>query len=100
MLHNNAHIESLTESTIAANARFFANEDDVPKKAISMGMGDIMAAKQVVLVATGLAKVPAIKGLVMDNNITTKNPSTMLKMHENAVVVIDKELADAVGYKA
>ena len=68
--------------------------------AITMGMGDIMAAKQVVLVATGLAKVPAIKGLVMDNNITTKNPSTMLKMHENAVVVIDKELADAVGYKA
>ena len=51
------------------------------------------------LVATGLAKVPAIKGLIMDDVITTQNPSTMLKMHENAIVVIDKELADAVGYK-
>ena len=95
-----AHTEKLTESTINANARFFEKKEDVPTMAITMGMGDIMAAKQVVLVATGLAKVPAIKGLVMDNNITTKNPSTMLKMHENAVVVIDKELAGAVGYKA
>ena len=95
-----AHTEKLTQSTIDANARFFEKKEDVPTMAITMGMGDIMAAKQVVLVATGLAKVPAIKGLLMDNNITTKNPSTMLKMHENAVVVIDKELADAVGYKA
>ena len=95
-----AHTEKLTESTINANARFFEKKEDVPTMAITMGMGDIMAAKQVVLVATGLAKVPAIKGLVMNDEITTKNPSTMLKMHENAVVVIDKELADAVGYKA
>ena len=95
-----AHSEKLTASTIDAHARDFEKKEDVPTMAITMGMGDIMAAKQVVLVATGLAKVPAIKGLVMDNNITTKNPSTMLKMHENAVVVIDKELADAVGYKA
>ena len=95
-----AHTEKLTQSTIDANARFFEKKEDVPTMAITMGMGDIMAAKQVVLVATGLAKVPAIKGLVMNDEITTKNPSTMLKMHENAVVVIDKELADAVGYKA
>lgn len=95
-----AHTEKLTESTINANARFFEKKEDVPTMAITMGMGDIMAAKCVVLAATGLAKVPAIKGLIMDNNITTKNPSTMLKMHENAIVVIDKELADAVGYKA
>ena len=46
------------------------------------------------------AKVPAIKGLIMDDVITTQNPSTMLKMHEDAVVVIDRELADAVGYRA
>lgn len=95
-----AHIETLTESTINANARFFEKKEDVPTKAITMGMGDIMAAKCVVLVATGAAKVPAIKGLIMDDIITTQNPSTMLKMHENVVVVIDKELADAVGYKA
>ena len=95
-----AHTEKLTESTINANARFFEKKEDVPTMAITMGMGDILAAKKVVLAATGLAKVPAIKGLIMDDVLTTQNPSTMLKMHENAVVVIDKELADAVGYRA
>lgn len=95
-----AHTEKLTESTINANARFFEKKEDVPTMAITMGMGDILAAKKVVLAATGLAKVPAIKGLIMDDVITTHNPSTMLKMHEDAVVVIDRELADAVGYRA
>ena len=95
-----AHTEKLTESTINANARFFEKKEDVPTMAITMGMGDILAAKKVVLAATGLAKVPAIKGMIMDDVITTQNPSTMLKMHEDAVVVIDRELADAVGYRA
>ena len=95
-----AHTEKLTESTINANARFFEKKEDVPTMAITMGMGDILAAKKVVLAATGLAKVPAIKGLIMDDVITTQTPSTMLKMHEDAVVVIDRELADAVGYRA
>ena len=95
-----AHTEKLTESTINANARFFEKKEDVPTMAITMGMGDILAAKKVVLAATGLAKVPAIKGLIIDDVITTQNPSTMLKMHEDAVVVIDRELADAVGYRA
>lgn len=95
-----AHTEKLTESTINANARFFEKKEDVPTMAITMGMGDILAAKKVVLAATGLAKVPAIKGLIMDDVITTQNPSTMLKMHEDAVVVIDRKLADAVGYRA
>ena len=95
-----AHTEKLTESTINANARFFEKKEDVPTMAITMGMGDILAAKKVVLAATGLAKVPAIKGLIMDDVITTQNPSTMLKMHEDAVVVIARELADAVGYRA
>ena len=95
-----AHTEKLTESTINANARFFEKKEDVPTMAITMGMGDILAAKKVVLAATVLAKVPAIRGLIMDDVITTQNPSTMLKMHEDAVVVIDRELADAVGYRA
>lgn len=98
-LYWSAHKETLDESTINANARFFEKKEDVPTTAITMGMGDIMAAKCVVLIATGLAKTDAIKGLVMDNVITTQNPSSMLKMHENVVVVIDQELADAVGYK-
>ena len=87
---------------IGNNGHIAFNEasDHLIAVAHTMGMGDILAAKKVVLAATGLAKVPAIKGLIMDDVITTQNPSTMLKMHDDAVVVIDRELADAVGYRA
>ena len=95
-----AHTEKLTESTINANARFFEKKEDVPTMAITMGMGDILAAKKVVLIATGPAKADAIRGLVTDDVITTHNPSTLLKVHPDAVVVIDRALADAAGYKA
>lgn len=95
-----AHIETLTESTINANARFFEKKEDVPTTAITMGMGDILAAKKVVLAATGAAKADAIRGLLTNDEITTQNPSTLLKLHADAVVVIDRELADAAGYKA
>ena len=95
-----AHVEHLTESTINANARFFASKKEVPTMALTMGMADILAAKQVVLVATGLGKTEAIRGLVTNDEVTTHNPSTFLKLHANAVVIIDQELADAVGYHA
>lgn len=98
VLHNNAHVESLTESTIAANARFFANEDEVPKKAISMGMGDIMRASKIILIASGYKKADAIRGLIMDENVDVQNPSTMLKMHPDVTVIIDRPLADLVDY--
>lgn len=98
VLHNNAHVESLTESTIAANARFFASEDEVPKKAISMGMGDIMRASKIVLIASGYKKADAIRGLIMNEDVDVGNPSTMLKMHPDVTVIIDRPLADLVGY--
>lgn len=94
-----AHTEKLTESTINANARFFEKKEDVPTMAITMGMA-ISSPRKRSFCRYGLAKVPAIRGLIMDDVITTQNPSTMLKMHEDAVVVIDRELADAVGYRA
>lgn len=100
VLHASTHIEPLTESTINANARFFETREDVPTTSITMGMGGIMSAKRVVLMASGLSKTDAIAGLIMNDDITTQNPSSLLKLHPDVVVVIDKELADAVGYKA
>ncbi|MBC5581268.1 glucosamine-6-phosphate deaminase [Anaerofilum sp. BX8] len=94
-----SHLEDLTPSTIQANSRFFDRPEDVPTKAITMGMAGIMAAKSVVLLATGASKVEAIRGLVMEDAVTTSNPSTLLKLHPNATVVIDRALADAVGYQ-
>ncbi len=94
-----AHIEQLTESTINANARFFESREEVPTSAITMGMGDILAAKKIVLIANGPAKAQAIRGLIMDGSITTQNPSTLLKLHPDVEVVIDEELARAAGWQ-
>ncbi len=92
-----SHIEKLTESTIKANARFFASEAEVPTTAITMGMQGILSARCLVLAATGAAKADAIRQLCCGGEITTQNPSTFLKLHPNAWVVIDKALAEAAG---
>jgi hypothetical protein len=93
-----SHIETLTPSTIRANARFFEKEEDVPTTAITMGMKGILSAKRLVLVATGAAKADAIRQLVCGGEVTTHNPSTFLKLHADAWVVIDRALAEAAGY--
>ncbi len=56
------NVVTLTKSTIDANSRLFDNKDDVPKLAISLGLGGIMAAKRVILIATGAGKADAIAG--------------------------------------
>jgi len=93
------HIEKLTESTIQANARFFASESDVPREAITMGIGDILKAKRIVLIATGENKAKVIGKLLADDTVTTSVPATLLKVHPDVTVVIDEALAAMAGYK-
>lgn len=91
-LSSGTHIISLTKNTIEANARFFDNIDDVPKKAITMGVGGIMKSKKIILIASGASKAEAIKGL-FSGKITTENPASMLQMHRDVTVIVDKEAA-------
>lgn len=84
------HMTKLTESTINANARFFNSIDEVPNTAITMGLGQIMKAKKILLLASGKEKAEAIKGL-MSGKITTSNPSTMLQMHKDVILIADEE---------
>lgn len=88
-------IVSLAEETIEANARFFDSIDDVPKKALSMGLGGIMKAKKIILIASGEGKAEAIKGL-FSGKITTANPATMLQMHRDVVVIVDEAAAKLI----
>ena len=83
------HVVDLAESTIDANARFFASRDDVPKQAISMGMGAIMGAKKVLLCASGQEKADAILGAV-SGPISSRCPGSILQLHPNVVVVVDE----------
>ncbi|MCI8599491.1 MAG: glucosamine-6-phosphate deaminase [Lachnospiraceae bacterium] len=93
------HIQKLDEGTIQANSRFFENPDDVPREAITMGVGDIMKAAKIVLIATGENKASVIRKLLMDDQITSSVPATVLKMHRDATIVIDKSLAESAGWK-
>lgn len=86
------HVVDLQESTIKANARFFENEEDVPRQAISMGIDSIMAAKSIVLMAYGESKAEAIKGMV-EGEITEDMPASILQKHADVVVIADEAAA-------
>ena len=91
------HIEHLDESTIMANSRYFDSPADVPTKSITMGVGDIMKASKIVLIATGDSKIPVITKLFANDNVTADLPVSVLKLHRDATIVIDKALAEKCG---
>ena len=95
-LSSGTHIISLTDNTIEANARFFDNIDDVPRKAITMGVGGIMKAKKIILIASGESKAEAIKG-IFSGKITTANPATMLQMHRDVTIIVDEAAAKLIN---
>ncbi len=90
------NIAQLTESTIQANSRFFDSYEEVPKTAITMGMGTIFSANKIILMATGKHKKDAIKTLINENTITTSSPATLLKLHKDFTIVIDEELYNEI----
>lgn len=97
-LFDGAHMETLDDSTIEANKRFFARKEDVPTKAVTMGMGNIMRAKKLLMIISG-NKEDAARKLLVEEKIDPKCPATFMKLHRDATVVIEKALADKIGYK-
>lgn len=85
-------VVELTESTINANKRYFEKVEDVPTHALSMGIGSIMKSKKIILMAFGATKAEAIKGM-LDGEITTDLPASVLQNHQDVVVIIDEEAA-------
>ena len=83
------HVVDLTESTIEANARFFASRDDVPRQALTMGIGCIMAARRILLIASGDDKAEALYNAFC-GPITPACPASILQLHGDVVVVGDK----------
>ncbi len=80
------HVVDLHESTIKANSRFFASEDDVPKKAITMGMVSIMQAKKILLVANGKEKKDILNKAFF-GPITPEIPASILQLHPDITVI-------------
>ncbi len=84
------HVTDLTASTIEANARFFDSPDSVPKKALTMGIGTILAAKKIILMVSGADKKAAVAKLLEDK-ITTQCPATMLKLHTDVTLIVTED---------
>lgn len=83
------HLVDLDPSTIEANARFFSSIDDVPKQAVTMGMGGIMGAKKVLLIANGKNKEEIVKKAFF-GPITPKVPASILQLHPDVTVIYSK----------
>lgn len=86
------HVVDLTESTISANKRNFDSIEEVPTQAVSMGIGSIMESKKIVLMAYGEDKAEAIKNMI-ESEVTTEVPASVLQNHNNVTVIIDKDAA-------
>ena len=85
-------IVDLTHSTIQANRRFFDSEDQVPRRAISLGIGGIMAAREIVLIAMGEDKAQAIRDTVL-GDITPRVQASILRTHAHTTILLDRGAA-------
>ncbi len=86
------HMVKLEEETIKDNARFFESIKEVPTKAISMGIKTIMRARKIILLASGKEKADAIYKAIY-GNITPSLPASVLQLHPDVVLIVDKEAA-------
>ena len=91
-LGSRTRVKTLDDKTRQDNARFFRNLDEVPKCAITMGIGTIMDARQLVLVANSAGKADAI-AKTCEGPITAIVPATIVQLHPKAMIVIDKPAA-------
>ena len=91
-LQAETHVETLTDRTRRANARFFGSVAKVPRRAVTMGMGTIMKARKIILLAGSKEKAEAIKSAV-GGPVTPAVPASVLQLHPDCIMVIDASAA-------
>jgi glucosamine-6-phosphate deaminase len=97
-LGSRTRIKTLTSKTVEDNARYFEDPDMVPEYAITMGVGTIMEAEEVLLLASGERKAEAMKK-TLEGPLTAMVPASMVQMHRFAHVIIDEGAATELDYK-
>lgn len=91
-LASRTRVKTLSKETVEANRRFFKAGEFQPHLAITMGIGSIMEAKSILMIATGEAKTEAVKAAV-EGPLSASCPASILQMHPNATVVLDRAAA-------
>jgi glucosamine-6-phosphate deaminase len=97
-LGSRTRIKTLAGTTREANARFFDDPKLVPQYAITMGVGTIMDAKDLLLLASGVSKADAIQA-TCEGPITAKFPATIVQMHRSARIIVDEAAASKLTMK-
>jgi glucosamine-6-phosphate deaminase len=95
-LASRTRIKTLTPQTRRDNARFFGSEDAVPHHVITMGIGTIMDARQILMLAFGEKKAVAISGAV-EGPISANNPASVLQLHPVVKVCLDEAAASKLS---
>lgn len=94
-LNSLTHITTLKEKTIADNARFFESADEVPRFALTMGIGEIMRAKKILLLATGEGKAEAVYNMIK-GVVSVACPASVLQRHQDMVCILDNAAAKLI----
>lgn len=92
------HIVNLDADTIEANSRFFDSIEEVPTKAVTMGIRTIMNSKSIVLIANGAQKAKAIYNTIY-GPVTTECPSSVLQLHPDLTLILDDQAASMLPQK-
>ncbi len=92
------HVVTLTIETREANARFFASLDEVPTHALTMGVGNIMSAKKVLLLASGESKAQAVYDTVF-GPVDPKVPASILQLHADVTIIADEAALSLIRAK-
>lgn len=91
-LRSRTRVKTLTRNTVAANSSYFDSAEQQPRTAITMGIGTIMEANHVLLLATGASKAAAVRQAI-EGPVAAMCPASMLQMHQTATVLLDREAA-------
>ncbi len=94
-LVSRTRVKTLTRETIEDNARFFRDDEEQPQLSVTMGIGTIMDARLVVLLATGESKAAAVKAMV-EGPVSAWCPASALQMHPATVLITDSAAASAL----
>ncbi|WP_440710068.1 glucosamine-6-phosphate deaminase [Herbiconiux sp. YIM B11900] len=89
-------VKTLTRQTREDNARFFDSVDEVPVHSITQGLGTILRAKRLVLLAFGAGKARAVAAAV-EGPLTASVPASAIQLHPRATVVVDEDAAGALA---
>jgi glucosamine-6-phosphate deaminase len=91
-------VKTLTEETVKDNARFFTDEQEVPRFCLTMGIGTVMEARMIILLASGKNKSEAIFQSV-EGAITASVPASALQLHSRVKILVDEEAASLLTNK-